>query len=206
MSDRISPQLVLGLLVSGRGSNLQAILDAIRGGDLPARVGVVLSNKRGAPALSLAESALFVDPGEYANRSEYDAQLARLLQQHGVDLVVLAGYMRLVTSALISAYPNRMINIHPSLLPAFPGLHAQRQALSYGVKVSGCTVHFVDEAMDHGPIIAQATVPVLPGDTEERLSARILREEHLLLPRVIALYAAGRLKVEGRSVLISEPS
>ncbi len=194
-------RLTLGVLASGHGSNLQAILDAIDGGTLPARVGVILSNKKDAPALLRTKPALFVDPNDYLERSQYDAHLATLLRQHGVDLVVLAGYMRLITPTLIAAYPERIINIHPSLLPAFPGLHAQRQALDYGVKVSGCTVHFVDEAVDHGPIIAQATVPVLQNDTEASLSARIRAEEHRLLPRAISLYAAGRLKMDGRRVL-----
>ncbi len=204
MSHRVRPKLTLGVLASGRGSNLQAILDAIERGALPARVGIVLSNKKDAPALLRASPSLFVDPAGYASRSDYDAYLATLLRRHGVDLVVLAGYMRLITPPLIAAYPGRIVNVHPSLLPAFPGLHAQRQALHYGVRVSGCTVHFVDEAVDHGPIILQAAVPVLPDDTEETLSARILLEEHRLLPRAISLYAEGRLKPNGRSVLIAE--
>ncbi len=202
------PRLVLGVLASSRGSNLQAILDAIGQGQLRAQVGVVISNHKEAKALARARSfqipAVFIDPSLYPSRSEYDAALVQVLKAHQVELVVLAGYMRLLTAVLIEPYRGRTINIHPSLLPAFPGLHAQAQALAYGVKVSGCTVHFVDEEVDHGPIVAQVNVPVLEGDTEESLSARILEQEHRLLPRVIQLYADGKLRIEGRKVSICE--
>lgn len=198
--------LVIGVLASGRGSNLQSIIDAIEQGTLAVRIGVVLSNKKQAPALERAEGhripAIFIDPSLYQDRSEYDGAIIQSLQRHHVALVVLAGYMRLLTHLLTTQYPNRIINIHPSLLPAFPGMHAHRQALAYGVKVSGCTIHFVDEKVDHGPIIAQASVPVLDGDDEESLSERILLEEHRLLPRVLQLYADGKVRVEGRRVHI----
>ncbi|MCG3113417.1 MAG: phosphoribosylglycinamide formyltransferase [Candidatus Manganitrophus sp. SB1] len=200
--------LRLGILVSGRGSNLEAILDAIKQGKLSARVAVVISNKKDAAALERAARyqvpALFLDPTHYSRREEYDAAVLQQLKEFGVELVVLAGYMRLVTPTLIQPYHDRIINTHPSLLPAFPGMHAQRQALSYGVRVSGCTIHFVDEEMDHGPIIAQASVPVFEGDTVEQLSERILAEEHRLLPQVLQLYAEGKLTVDGRKVHIRD--
>ena len=200
--------LILGVLASGRGSNLDAILAAIEAGSLAARVGVVLSDKKEAPALERAGRrkipAFFVDPSLYADRSLYDAALVERLREHQVNFVVLAGYMRLVSPALIDPYRNRIINIHPSLLPAFPGLRAHRQALAHGVKVSGCTVHIVDEEMDHGPIIAQVATPVIEGDTEELLSERILMEEHRLLPQILRWFAEGRVKIEGRKVHIRE--
>ena len=196
--------LVIGVLASGRGSNLQSIIDGIEQGKLAARVGVVLSNKKEAQALERATQhhipALFVDPSLYPDRSRYDTEIIQLLQVHHVELVVLAGYMRLLTTLLIDRFPNRIINIHPSLLPAFPGMYAHRQALSHGVKVSGCTIHFVDEKVDHGAIIAQAAVPVLEGDDEASLSERILQEEHRLLPQVLQLYASGKLRIDGRKV------
>jgi phosphoribosylglycinamide formyltransferase-1 len=199
-------KLTIGVLASGRGSNLQAILNAIQTGSLMARIGVVLSDKKDAKALERARThnvpALFLDPRAYPDRPAYDTAVVAALTTHQVDLIILAGYMRLVTKPLLEAFRNKMINIHPSLLPAFPGLHAQRQALTHGVKVSGCTVHFVDEEMDHGPIIAQASVPVLGGDTEESLGDRILIEEHRLLPRIIQYYIEGKLKVDGQKVLI----
>lgn len=208
-SDRASHAILrIGVLASGRGSNLQAVLDSIERGELSARVAVVISNKKEAQALERAARyqvpALFLDPAHARSREEYDAAILHHLKEHGVELVVLAGYMRLVTPTLIQPYRDRIINTHPSLLPAFPGMRAHRQALEYGVRVSGCTLHFVDEEMDHGPIIAQASVPVFEGDTEERLSERILVEEHRLLPQVLQLYAEGKLKVEGRKVLIQE--
>ena len=201
MSD---PRLTLGILVSGRGSNLAAIVEAIADGALPARVGVVLSSKKDAQALQKTGDAptYFVDPAGYADRTEYDGALVNLLKAHGVDLVVLAGYMRWVTPTLIEPYRGRIINIHPSLLPAFPGLRAQRQALEHGAKITGCTVHFVDEKMDDGPIIAQTAVPILEGDTEALLSDRILHEEHRLLLSAIGHVAAGRLRLDGRIVSV----
>lgn len=200
--------LRLGVLVSGRGSNLQAIIDEIEAGTLKAEIAVVVSNKQEAPALERAErhglNAVFLDPKSVAGmpdpRHAYDRKLLETLQYHQVQLVILAGYMKIVTSVLIDSYESRIMNIHPSLLPSFPGLHAQRQALDHGVKVAGCTVHFVTEGMDTGPIILQQAVPVEEGDTEDVLSERILKVEHGLLPMAIRLFAEGRLSVTGRTV------
>ncbi len=202
-----SRMVSLGVLASGRGSNLKAILDAIAEGRVAASVALVGSDRSEAPALEHARAAglptVVVSPKAFPTREAYDAQVARILGEAGVELVVLAGYLRIVTAPLLTAFPRRVINIHPSLLPAFPGLHAQRQALAHGVKVSGCTVHFVDESLDGGAIILQAAVPVLDDDTEEILSERILTEEHRLLPQALQLYAEGRLSVHGRRVLIA---
>ena len=191
--------IVLGVLVSGSGTNLQAILDAIRGRELDARVAVVVSNVPGAHALDRAREAgveaVVVDHTEFATRSEFDAAVVALLRARGVELVVLAGFMRLLTGSLLDAFPMRIVNVHPALLPAFPGVAGQRQALEYGVRVTGCTVHFVDGGTDTGPIIAQATVPVLDGDDEASLTARILAKEHELLPRVLQWIAEGRVAV-----------
>ena len=200
--------LRLGVLVSGRGSNLQAIIDEIEAGTLKAEIAVVVSNKQEAPALERAErhglNAVFLDPKSVAGmpdpRHAYDRKLLETLQYHQVQLVILAGYMKIVTPVLIDSYESRIMNIHPSLLPSFPGLHAQRQALDHGVKVAGCTVHFVTEGMDTGPIILQQAVPVEEGDTEDVLSERILKVEHGLLPMAIRLFAEGRLSVTGRTV------
>jgi phosphoribosylglycinamide formyltransferase-1 len=202
----LQARLRVGVLASGRGSNLQSIIDAVEKGELPAEIAIVLVNKKEAQALDRARHrnipAEFLDPDGFPDRVSYDRVLAQRLQARRVDLVVLAGYMRLVTSALIEPFKNRIINVHPSLLPSFPGLRAQRQAVAYGVKVSGCTIHFVDEEMDHGPILLQAPVPVEEGDTEDSLSERILLEEHRLLPKAIALLAQGRVRIEGRKVII----
>ncbi len=202
--------LRLGVLVSGRGSNLRAIINEIEAGTLKAEIAVVISNKQGVPALEHAERhglhAVFLDPKSVAGmpdpRQAYDQKLLETLQHHQVQLVVLAGYMKIVTSVLIDAYESRIMNIHPSLLPNFPGLHAQQQALDHGVKVAGCTVHFVTEGMDTGPIILQRAVPVEEGDSADILSERILKKEHGALPRAIQLFAEGRLRVEGRVVHI----
>jgi phosphoribosylglycinamide formyltransferase-1 len=181
----------LGVLISGRGSNLQAILVAIREGRLAARVGVVISNVASAPGLERARTAgvptEVLSHKDFPSREEYDRALVARLRAHGVDLVCLAGFMRLLSPVLVRAYPGRIVNIHPSLLPSFPGLHAQRQALEHGVKVTGATVHIVDEELDHGPILLQRAVPVLEGDDEESLSARILEQEHQIYPEAIAL-------------------
>lgn len=202
-------RLKVGVLVSGRGSNLQAILDASAAGHLSADVAVVLSDVPDAYALERARrhnvAALFEDPKAHPSREAFDKALIAHLERHRVDLVCLAGFMRLLTPAFVAHYRNRMMNIHPALLPAFPGLHVQRKALHHGVKFSGCTVHFVDEGTDTGPIVIQAVVPVLDDDTEEILSARILRYEHQIYPRAIQLYAEGRLRVEGRRVLCTPP-
>lgn len=196
--------LTLGVLASGRGSNLQAILSEMRAGRLAVRLGVVISNKKEAQALHHAKEcpSLFIDPAAYPTREDYDVALLQTLQEHHADLVVLAGYMRWVTSVLIAPYRNRIINIHPSLLPSFPGLHAQRQALAHGVKISGCTVHIVDETMDHGPIIAQSAVAVREDDSETSLSDRILEQEHRLLPEAIGAYVNGKIHLDGRRVWV----
>jgi phosphoribosylglycinamide formyltransferase-1 len=192
--------IVLGVLVSGSGTNLQAILDAVAAGTLDARVAVVVSNVPGAGALDRARAAgvetLVVDHKKFADRRTFDAAVVEALRARGVDLDVLAGFMRLVTDVLLDAFPFRMVNVHPALLPAFPGVHAQKQAVDYGVRVTGCTVHFVDSGTDTGPIIAQAAVPVLEDDDEEALRLRILAREHELLPRVLQWIAEGRVTVE----------
>lgn len=202
-------RLILGVLASGRGSNLQAILEACAQGRLSASVGVVISDKKEAQALERARQFkvpdLFLAPRASESREAYEQLILKELKKHSVELVILAGYMRIVTPVLIQVYRNKIMNIHPALLPAFPGLHAQRQALAYGVKVSGCTVHFVDEQVDHGPIILQAAAPVLENDTEEALSARILSEEHKLYVKAIQLFAEERLELRGREVMIKEP-
>lgn len=203
-------KLPLGVLASGRGSNLQAIIDAIEDGRLNARIALVISNKRDAVALERARKhglpGVFLDPKPYAgqpnSREAYDQAMLDLLRKADVELVLLAGYMKIVTQVLIDAYRNRMMNIHPSLLPAFPGLDAQKQAWDWGVKIAGCTVHFVTEGVDEGPIIMQAAVPVREGDTPETLAARILEEEHKIYPNAVRLFAEGRLQVDGRRVKI----
>jgi phosphoribosylglycinamide formyltransferase-1 len=198
--------VALGVLASGRGSNLQAILDAIAAGRCPARVAVVVSDRPGARALERARAAgieaVAVDPQAHADRAAFDRAVHDVLVKHGVELVCLAGYMRLLSPGFVAAYPGRILNVHPALLPAFPGLHAQRQALARGVKVTGATVHFVDEGVDTGPIVLQVPVPVRDDDTEETLSARILAEEHRLFPEAIRLYAEGRLEIAGRRVRV----
>ncbi len=210
MSNHPRREVRLGILASGRGSNLQAVIDAIEGGSLSARVAVVISNKRDAQALERARRHgapdVFVDPKPFAGRpdgrEDYDHALLAVLHKHDVELVLLAGYMKIVTPVLINAYPDRMMNIHPSLLPSFPGLDVQQKALDWGVKVAGCTVHFVTDKVDEGPIIMQAAVPVLDGDTADTLSARILAQEHRIYPQAVQLFAEGRLTVEGRRVRI----
>lgn len=207
MSDQVMP---VGVLVSGRGSNLQAILDGCESGQIPAVVRVVISNRPGVPALDRAKArgvpAICVNPRDFGKwpdcRPEYERTVVGILKSYKVDLVVLAGYDRLVGPDLLEAFPLRVINIHPSLLPAFPGLNAQAQALEYGVKVAGATVFFVDESVDGGPIIIQEAVPVLEDDTVESLSSRILQAEHRILPKAISLIAQGKVRVEGRRVRI----
>jgi phosphoribosylglycinamide formyltransferase-1 len=196
----------LAVLASGRGSNLQAIIDAIEKDALDAVLAVVISNKADAPALDRARKhgspAVFLDPKAATGREDYDGIILKELRSRDVELVALAGYMKIVTLALVEAYANRMMNIHPSLLPSFPGLSPQKQAIDWGAKVSGCTVHFVTEGVDAGPIILQAAVPLLEGDTEETLAARILVEEHRIYPQAIQLFAQRRLSVVGRQVRI----
>jgi phosphoribosylglycinamide formyltransferase-1 len=201
--------LRVGVLASGRGTNLQAIIDAIERGELRATLAAVVSDREGAAALERARRhgapAVFLNPKDHGDRAAYDEALLRLLEAHGVELVCLAGFMRILGRAFVRSLAGRVMNIHPSLLPAFPGLAAQRQALDYGVKVAGATVHFVDEGVDTGPIIGQDAVPVLPDDTEDTLSARILEAEHRLYPRAIRLFAEGRLGIAGRRVIVDEP-
>lgn len=198
----------LGVLVSGSGSNLQAIIDQIKLGRLQAEIKVVISNNPEAYALKRAAAhdlpTEVISQHDFGRREDFDRQMVAVLQAYDVELVILAGFMLVLTPFFLSSYPDRVMNIHPALLPAFPGLHVQRQALEFGVKFSGCTVHFVDEGMDTGPIIIQAVVPVLDDDTPETLAARILREEHRIYPQAIQLYAEGRLKVKGRRVLVAE--
>jgi len=204
----VGEPLRLAVLASGRGSNLEAILEACRREDVPACVVVVVSDREGVPALERATragvDAVFLNPKDHADRAAYDAALLATLERYRPGLVCLAGFMRVLTAAFVRAWAGRLVNIHPSLLPAFPGLHAQRQALDHGVKIAGATVHFVDEGVDTGPIIVQASVPVWSDDTEESLSARILAEEHRLYPEAIRLFAEGRLSVIGRRVITKE--
>jgi len=201
-------KLRVGILASGRGSNLQAIIDNIEKGLLSATLAVVISDQAEAFALERARkygiATVHVSAKGYRNkREEYDTLLVRELQKFNVELVCLAGFMRIITPVLINAFPNRILNIHPALLPAFPGLHVQKKALNYGVKFSGCTVHFVDEGMDTGPIIIQGVVPVLDNDTEESLSERILKQEHKIYSRAIQLIAERKLRIEGRRILVT---
>ena len=212
MSSRRSHPLRLAVLASGRGSNLQAISDAIEARRVDATIVAVISNKKDAAALERARKHglrdLFVDPKPFAGqpdgREAYDRAILALLQQHDVELVLLAGYMKIVTTVLVHAYTHRMMNIHPSLLPSFPGLDAQKKAIEWGCKVAGCTVHFVTEGVDEGPIILQAAVPILDQDTPETLAARILEQEHVIYPKAVQLFAENRLRVEGRRVLVEQ--
>lgn len=211
--------LKIAVLVSRRGSNLQAIIDSIGSGELPAEILCVISDKPGAFGLERARKhgiqAVVVDykriagddaktRGRASLRDAYESILLETLKRYNPDLICLAGYMRIVGKDVISAFKNRIVNIHPALLPSFPGLDSQKQALEYGVKISGCTVHFVDEGCDTGPVILQKSVPVLEGDTEASLSARILEQEHKAYPEAIRLIAEGRVRIEGRKVRISK--
>ena len=200
-------KLLLGVLVSGSGTNLQALIDASREGRLSAEIRAVISDVPAAKALQRADDAgipcFAIERSAFPNKAAFEAAVLEKLRAQGVELLCLAGFMRIVGPTLLSAFPDRLINIHPALLPAFPGLHAQRQALQYGTKVAGCTVHFVDDKTDHGPIICQAAVEVREEDTEETLSARILAEEHRLYPQAVQLIAEGRVRIEGRRVRIA---
>ena len=196
----------LGILLSGRGSNFLAIADAVSSRRLDAEIAIVISNREEAPGIAIARdrglNAVALPP-RGIDRETYDAKLAVALDAASVDLICLAGYMRLLSPAFISRYPQRILNIHPSLLPAFPGLHAHRDALAHGAKISGCTVHFVDEGLDSGPIIQQAAVPVLDNDTEESLATRILKEEHRIYSEAIALVLSEKYRIDGRRVVAS---
>jgi phosphoribosylglycinamide formyltransferase-1 len=201
-------KLKLGVLVSGSGSNLQAIIDRIEAGALNAEISVTISNKPDAYALVRCEKhgipAIVVRHQDFRTRDDFDLRMIEILQSHTVELVVMAGFMRVLTPVFLKAFPMRIMNIHPALLPAFPGTHVQQQAIDYGVKFSGCTVHFADEGVDTGPVIIQAIVPVLPQDTADTLAARILREEHRIYPQAIQFYAEGRLLVSGRNVIVQD--
>ena len=199
-------QVPISVLISGGGTNLQSIIDAIEAHQLDAKIELVLSNKADAFGLARAQrhgipTEVF-DHKSYGSREAYDQAVVDLLHARGVELVVLAGFMRLLSPVFIKAYSNRIMNIHPALLPSFPGLHGQKKAVEHGVRFAGCTVHFVNEECDEGPIIIQAVVPVYPDDSEEQLAARILKQEHRIYPRAIQLYAEGRLHVVGRRVLV----
>ena len=195
----------IGVLLSGRGSNFEALAESIAAGRIPnAEIAVVISNREGAPGIQRAESRGIptrVIPSKGLEREVYDRQVAAALDEHKVDLICLAGYMRLLSPYFVAKFPNRILNIHPSLLPSFPGLESQRQALEYGVKLAGCTVHFVDENLDAGSIIIQAVVPVLDGDTEASLSEKILKEEHRIYSQAVKIVLEGKYKIAGRRVL-----
>lgn len=199
----------IAVLASGRGSNFQAVLDAIHAGTIRAACVRLITDKPGAHAITRAKQAgvpvTVLDYATYPSKQAYEADLLAAMQDCRADLFVLAGYMRIVGDVIVEAFAGRMINIHPALLPSFTGLHAQRQAIEYGVKVAGCTVHFVDTGLDSGPIIVQVPVPVLDGDDEDTLADRILVEEHRALPQAVALFCADRLQVEGRRVKILPP-
>lgn len=198
--------LKIGVLISGGGSNLQSIIDHIENGCLRAEIRVVISNSAQAYGLERAKKHnipfAVLNHLDYADREAYDRELMRILTEAGVDLIVLAGFMRILTRSFLKSFDQKVINIHPALLPAFPGTHVQQKALDYGVKFSGCTVHFVDEGVDTGPIIIQAVVPVLAGDDAERLAQRILKEEHKIYPQAIRYFAEGRVIKNGRRVTI----
>jgi phosphoribosylglycinamide formyltransferase-1 len=200
--------LRVGVLASGRGSNFRALAEAAAGGRLPASVVVLVTDRAGAPALAVARElrieAVVVDPKQHPSREAHEKAVIGVLEERRVGLVCLAGYMRLLSAGFVAHFAGRLLNIHPSLLPAFPGLHPQRQALAHGVRVSGATVHFVDEGVDTGPVVLQAVVPVEPDDTEESLAARILVEEHRIYPEAVHLFADGRLEIRGRRVDIRE--
>nr|WP_092069462.1 phosphoribosylglycinamide formyltransferase [Dendrosporobacter quercicolus]NSL47482.1 phosphoribosylglycinamide formyltransferase [Dendrosporobacter quercicolus DSM 1736]SDL91344.1 phosphoribosylglycinamide formyltransferase-1 [Dendrosporobacter quercicolus] len=204
----MSEKVVLGILASGRGSNLHSIAKAVQSGQLAAKIGVVISDKPAANALNLAADfqlpAVCVDRKQYRTQLEFEQALANELQLHQVKLVVLAGFMRILSPYFVHLFANRIMNIHPSLLPAFPGKNAQEQAIRYGAKLSGCTVHFVDEGMDSGPVILQQAVPVFAEDTPDKLAERILQQEHQAYPQAIKLYAEGKLQIDGRLVKITE--
>lgn len=202
-------KLRVGVLASGRGSNLQSLIDQSQAGQIDAQIVLVASNNAEAGALERAQKAgiatCVINHREFASREAFDTAMVAALRKAKVELVLLAGFMRLLSPVFIEAFPQRIMNIHPALLPAFPGLNVQRQALEYGARFSGCTVHFVDGGLDTGPIIIQAVVPILENDTEESLAARILAQEHRIYPRAVQLFAEGRLRVEGRRVRVLPP-
>lgn len=198
----------LGIVISGAGTNLQAIIDAIARGDLRAEIRIVLSNRSAAAGLERARkagiAAQVIDHRKFSTREDFDRAVLALMREHSVELVVCAGFTRLFSSVMLEAFPNRILNTHNALLPSFPGIHGPRDAIEYGVKIAGCTVFFVTEGTDTGPVIIQAAVPVEPGDDEERLAERIKAAEHRILPEAIRLYQEGRLEVSGRKVIVRD--
>lgn len=198
--------LKLGVLISGSGSNLQSIIDNIEKGSLKAVIKILISNKPDAFGITRAKKHgipfVVLKNGDFKSKEDFDSELIKILKDNSVDLVVLAGFMRIISPAFLKAFEQKIMNIHPALLPSFPGLHGQKQAFDYGVKFSGCTVHFVNEGVDTGPIIIQSVVPVLDDDTEETLAARILKEEHKIYPQAIQLFADGKIEIKGRKIRI----
>ena len=205
-----NPTVKLGVLISGTGSNLQAIIDAILRGDLKAEIRLVISNRADAQGLERARrhgiETMVIEHRKFPSREDFDRAILAALRDRSVELVALAGFMRLLSDVMLDAFPGRIMNIHNSLLPSFPGIHGPKDALEYGVKIAGCTVFFVTPGVDVGPVIVQAAVPVLPGDDEQRLAARILQQEHHIFPHAIALFQQGRLEIEGRRVVIKGDS
>ncbi len=205
-----NPTVKLGVLISGAGTNLQAIIAAIRRGDLKAEIRLFISNRAGAQGLERARrhgiETMVIDHRKFASREDFDRAILAALLDRSVELVALAGFMRLLSPVMLEAFPGRIMNIHNSLLPSFPGIHGPKEAIEYGVKIAGCTVFFVTAGVDVGPVIVQAAVPVLPGDDEQRLAARILLQEHRIFPHAIALFQQGRLEIQGRRVIIKGDS
>jgi phosphoribosylglycinamide formyltransferase 1 len=201
-----NPTVKLGVLISGTGTNLQAIIDAILRGDLKAEIRIVISNRADAPGLERARrhgiQTMVIEHRKFPTREDFDRAVLAALRDCSVELVALAGFMRLLSDEMLDAFPGRIMNIHNSLLPSFPGIHGPKDAIEYGVKIAGCTVFFVTPGVDVGPVIVQAAVPVLPGDDEQRLAARILQQEHRIFPHAIALFQQGRLEIQGRRVII----
>ena len=203
----MSDILAIGILASGRGSNFQSIIDSIESGNLSAKIAILITDKSDAYAIERASKhnieTLIIKPSDFSDKNEYYSHIAVELKKRNVGLVVLAGFMRVVGKALIDQFPDRVINIHPALLPSFPGLHGHKDAIDYGVRISGCTVHFADEGVDTGPIIMQAAVPAYHDDTEDTLSERILKQEHRIYPYAIKLFAEGKITIDGRKVTIT---
>jgi phosphoribosylglycinamide formyltransferase-1 len=201
-------QKIVSFLASGRGSNFTIVAKKIIDKSINAKLGILLSDQPDAKALEIAKEfgmqSFYINPKEFPSREEHEKEISRHFDEAGTDLIIAAGYMRILTSFFVRKYRNKIINIHPALLPAFPGVHSQKQAFDYGVKITGCTTHFIDEGTDTGPIIMQVAVPVLNEDTEESLSARILKEEHRILPESVRLFCEGKLVVSGRRVLIKK--
>jgi phosphoribosylglycinamide formyltransferase-1 len=205
-----NPTVKLGVLISGTGSNLQAIIDAILRGDLKAEIRLVISNRADAQGLERARrhgiETIVIEHRKFRSREDFDRAILAALRDRSVELVALAGFMRLLSNVMLDAFPGRIMNIHNSLLPSFPGIHGPKDAIEYGVKIAGCTVFFVTPGVDIGPVIVQAAVPVLPGDDEDRLAARILQQEHRIFPHAISLFQQGRLEIDGRRVIIKGDS